>query len=343
MPIHQLETTDAFVVVDLDGAPAAGVVRSAPKILVSGAADLARSRTYAFATLEMKRSGASAGINAEPDDRASAIAAFVAEVAPLVADGKLALDAAKGVDPDALAELTAADDRHPGARAEHRGDALAVHLAGLGPVVAADTVLGGLNGRTVAIEGFGATGPALADAAADRGARVVAVATGAGCWADAGGLDPGELRGRWTEMGAALVGEGAEAAAKIFGVDADVLFCGSKMGAIDHTTAGGLTARVVVPHEPLPYTARALAFMGRAGVVAVPDFVATAAPLLAWWPGEADPAPGAVVETATVAITAAVDETRAHPDGGFLGACHRAEAFLGSWREVLPFGRPLAS
>ena len=30
-------------------------------------------------------------------------------------------------------------------------------------------------------------------------------------------------------------------------------------------------------------------------------------------------------------------------DGLFLGSCYRAESFLGSWRQDLPFGRPLAS
>ncbi len=343
MPIHQLTSTDAFVVFDLDGAEAAGVVRSAPKILVNGAKDLARSRTYAFATVEMRRGGASAGINAAPDDRVRAIAAFVEELTPMVAEGTLALEPAKGVEAPALAALAAADGRHPVAATEHRGDPLATHLAGLGPVLAADEVLGGLEGRTVAIEGFAAAGPAIADAAVDRGARVVAVATGAGSVSDPQGLDPVELRAGWARAGDALVGEDAEAREKIFGTDADVLFAGSRMGAIDHTTAEGLSVRVVVPHDPIPYTARALAVMGRAGITAVPDFVPTAAPLLAWWPPMADPTPDAVVAAVTDAVVAALDETLGHDEGGFLGACYRAEAFLATWRASLPFGRPLAS
>ena len=31
-----------------------------------------------------------------------------------------------------------------------------------------------------------------------------------------------------------------------------------------------------------------------------------------------------------------------HADGPLLGACHRAEAFLRTWQDTLPFGRPLA-
>jgi hypothetical protein len=31
-----------------------------------------------------------------------------------------------------------------------------------------------------------------------------------------------------------------------------------------------------------------------------------------------------------------------HPSGPLLGACEQAEAFLATWCDELPFGRPLA-
>ena len=68
MTIEKLASTDAFIVFDLDGVPGAGIVRAAPKILVDGATLLARSLTYRFASFERQVSGASAGINAAPDD-----------------------------------------------------------------------------------------------------------------------------------------------------------------------------------------------------------------------------------------------------------------------------------
>lgn len=342
MPLHTLSSTDAFVAFDLPDAPAAGIVRAAPKILTGGAQDLARSRTYAFATVGMERGGASAGINAKPEERDGAVAAFVAELTPLVAEGRLSLEAAKGVDPAALAPLDDAADRHPAATATHGGDPLAVHLAGLGPVVAAEKVLGGLEGKRIAIEGFDASGAALADAAAARGATVVAVSTAAGSRADPAGLDPAELRARWAEGPDRLVGDDAEPAWKVFAAAAQVLFTGSKMGAVDHTTAARLEVEAVVPHAPIPYTARALAVMGRRGIAAVPDFVPTAAPLLAWWP-TGDPTPEAIVARAVDAVVGALDESAAHDDGLFLGACHRAESFLRTWQDTVPFGRPLAS
>jgi hypothetical protein len=41
-------------------------------------------------------------------------------------------------------------------------------------------------------------------------------------------------------------------------------------------------------------------------------------------------------------VVAVLDEVLDHADGPLLGACYRAEAFLRTWRDTLPFGRPLA-
>ncbi len=344
---QKLSSTDAFVVIDLDGAPATGVVRAAPKILRGGAEDMARSLTYTFAAHGVQRSGASAGINTTPDGSAEAVAAFVAELLPQVADGSLGIDAAKGVDAAALGELAAADDRNAIAEApvEVTGVGtvpLATHLAGLGPVVAAAKVLGSLDAKRVVIEGFGDTGPIIATAAAERGATVVAISTSKGALVDEDGLDVAALATGWAAKGDAFVGDDAEPAWKVFATPADVLICGSKMGAINHQTAERLKVAAVVPHAPLPYTARALAVMGRADIVAVADFIPTGAPIHAWYPA-GDATVDAVTAAATDAIESALDHALGHEHGPFLGACMAAEEFLGTWQESLPFGRPLAS
>ena len=78
------------------------------------------------------------------------------------------------------------------------------------------------------------------------------------------------------------------------------------------------------------------------------DFVWLAAPLFAAWPGElagleGDAATPEAVEAAALAtIAELVQATGVHPEGAFLGACHHAESFLRTWRDELPFGRPLA-
>jgi hypothetical protein len=120
------------------------------------------------------------------------------------------------------------------------------------------------------------------------------------------------------------------------GVDAaaDVLFVGGKAGVVDHDVAETVKAKVVVPLTPVPVTAKAYAVLSRAGTVYVPDFLTTAAPLLAALdPDSGDPAER-IAERVAKAVAQGVDAWRAAVDD--------AEAFLLTWRESLPFGRPLA-
>ncbi len=295
MPIEKLDTVDAFIVFDLADAPeSVGIVRSARKILPGGASDLARSMTYAFATFEMQRSGASAGINAVDDDRADAVAKFTAEIAPMVASGRFLPEPGTRVPRTALESLAEADSRAA------IGD-VADQATVAGVVAAAATAAGGLDGRTVAIEGSGPICDALAIAVEDRGGSMV------------------EMNGQ-----------------------ADVLFAGSKMGAVNHTTAEQLQVGTLIPYGPIPVTARALAILSRAGTTVVPDFISTAGSLFAWWP-TGDPSPEAIAADAAAQITASLEEIANHPDGLFLAAAYRAESFLSTWQDSLPFGRPLAS
>src|SRR3954447_6896568 len=105
MEFHKLESTDGFIVFDLDGAPATGVVRMAPKVLRDGAELLARSTTYAAASFGLRVGGGSAGLNSKPEGRADALAAFTAEVADLVTSGRWLPGAGNGVGVDDLAGL----------------------------------------------------------------------------------------------------------------------------------------------------------------------------------------------------------------------------------------------
>jgi hypothetical protein len=79
--------------------------------------------------------------------------------------------------------------------------------------------------------------------------------------------------------------------------------------------------------------------LGRAGTAVLPDFLTTAGDALA------ATAP-ALDDDGITAIGARVrsiaDELAGAPEGWFLAAAGRAEAFLRTWQEQLPFGRPLA-
>ena len=336
---RKLSTADAFVVTDLpDDVPAAGIVRSAPKVLVDGATWLARGQTYQFAAFGRRAGGASAAVNARPEDREEAVAAFLAELAPDLASGALLLEPAKGLSAAQGDALRVTDPRPP-VWWEHRHE-----LRGAGVAAAVASVVAG-EGATVAIEGFDDAGPALVAALAERGIVVVAVATASGTVARPEGLAADQIAEAWAAHGAGFVAEmGGDAGspAAVLSVEADALVVGSKVGVVDHDVAVDLRVRAVVPGGALPVTAKALARLRRADVVVLPDFVTTAGALFAW-PAEG-PAPALDVARAAAVndITAALAAVADHPSGPLLGACELAERFLATWTDTVPFGRPIA-
>ena len=342
MRLHKFQDVDAFVALDLSGAEASsGPVRWARKVLQGGAKDLARSQTYTYAALQMRRGGASAGISADGPNRAGAVAAFVAEAEALVADGVYLPDAAKGVGEQDLAPLRGGDPR-TGVRLGDFGAA----CDGLTAAAAADAAVG-LDGRTVVIEGFSGTGAALAQAVAERGGRVVGAASAEGSLASPDGLDPEALAEAWSAHGAKALsalagGADLDKPEALWVQHADIVFAGSKMGVVHHGVAEGLQCRALVPCGRLAFTSKALAVCRRQGIAAVPDFVALAGSTIAAW---SDPAASDEEVSSDAAGTAAtlMAEALASEDGPFLGACYAAESFLSTWQDELPFGRPLAS
>ena len=103
---------------------------------------------------------------------------------------------------------------------------------------------------------------------------------------------------------------------------------------LEHEAVAGLGADVVVPLTPVPITARAHAELTKAGTVHVPDFLSTAAPLLH--------AHGEAIDDPVAAVADKVRSLAGNGPGLWLAAVEEAEAFLRTWRDELPFGRPLA-
>lgn len=344
MALQKLENADAFVVRDLDTeAPAIGIVRSAPKILQGGAKELARSQTYQCAILEMQHQGASCGVNAVPEARDEAMTAFCAELLPAAESGSLMLDAAKGVTAEQLAALSSVDGRSDVRQREVNGISNVAHLTGLGAVACA-SIVRSLDGATVAIENFDDTGLAVARAAAAAGAKITAVSTSAGAAMSDDGFDVDALAAALASDGAAMVSTLSNEEMpfwKILGAKADVLFAGSKMGLIDHKNGENITASVLVPTGPIPYTTKGALTIERQGVTVLPDFITTAGGLLAGFLPDGDDQ--ATVEAAVTAKVQSLTESILGKDASpILEACYLAETFLKTWREQLPFGRPFA-
>jgi hypothetical protein len=114
----------------------------------------------------------------------------------------------------------------------------------------------------------------------------------------------------------------------------DVLFVAGKAGVLDHAAAAAVQARTIVPLTAAPVTARALAVLGKADRVVIPDFLSTAAPLLA----AHDAGGGDPVQRVHAAVTGLAE----HGTGLWLAAAKAAEANLATWTKEKPFGRPLA-
>jgi glutamate dehydrogenase/leucine dehydrogenase len=164
MRTTKLEKTNGFLVIDLDDAPlAVGVTRLAPKVLQDGAELLARSITYSFASYGLKLSGGSAGINAPPDARDEALAAYVEEVTPLVTAGTWRTWAGTGLTDDELAAVSGDD-----------AVSLVDHdLTGRAAVAAARAALGSL--ATVAIAAAVAAGATVVEGGLDAEADALLV------------------------------------------------------------------------------------------------------------------------------------------------------------------------
>ena len=351
MKIHKFNEADGYVAVDLQGTTSdgsaiesVGVIRSARKILQGGGKELARSVTYSFALLGQQRGGASSGLNAEADARPEALAAVLPELKVMAESGLFLARPGKGISADDLASLSAVGSRSDLTVAEVEGSSLADHLEGVGAAAVASATAGGLDGRTVVIEGFGANGPALARQVTEWGAKVVALSTSDGAVLRPGGFDTNALAEGWTTSGAAMIetlGE-VEPAWKATIQKADIVFAGSKMGAISHANADKLATAIIVPTGPIPVTARAYAMLRRADVAVLPDFLSLAGPLMAMWP--ADGAATDTIEAEVIAkLTELTNQVGEHERGHLFGAFVQAETFLAAWRESLPFGRPLAA
>jgi hypothetical protein len=185
----------------------------------------------------------------------------------------------------------------------------------------------GLGADDLAALGWSPPDPALTAEGALAAARVA----GPLDWRTAAVVGSGPVAEAAT---AQLTGAGATLAEPRFDAPCDVLFVAGKSGVLDHATAEGVQASILVPLTPVPVTARALAILRRADRTVVPDFLSTAAPLLAAHDaGGGDPVQR--VRDATIELAEA-------GSGMWLAAAQKAEAHLATWTDEKPFGRPLA-
>jgi glutamate dehydrogenase (NAD(P)+) len=174
----------------------------------------------------------------------------------------------------------------------------------------------GLEGATVAIEGFGKVGAGTARACARAGARVVAISTVHGLVADPAGLDVEqllELRGRFGDRLVENAAREARPREELFGLEVDVLVPGARPDSITRKVAERIRCAVVSPGANIPYAPGAVEVLHGRGVVAIPDFISNSGGVHLYESVEQDDEPEAalakieelVAETVTRALAAA--------------------------------------
>ena len=275
MKTLHLKTVDAYVAFDFECPTSAGGTRLAPDVTERETQLLARAMTYKFAALGVDIGGAKATIRAAPAEREDAIRRYCDEIRPLIEQRTFLTATDLGTVPSDFLSLPGAEEEGL-MHSEYHGMPLDAYITGLGVAVAAETTLGGLAGRTVAVEGLGKVGGATAVEMTRRGARLVAFSTIHGGVQNANGFDVNELLELRALHGDRLVehvGSDVKPAGNLFTVEADVLVPGARIGVVDEARAGALKVRVGAPAANVPYTAGGRRVLRERKIPALADFV----------------------------------------------------------------------
>src|SRR6185312_6564267 len=291
--------------------------------------------TYKFAALGERVGGAKAGVRGDPADRtgkAALMARFCAEVRPLTDAGRFLTGPDMGTAEEDFEPLRRARAAPAAIRAMVAGVPFEDLLTGYGVAVAAETALGGgekdskgLNGHTVAIEGFGKVGGGVAREVGWRVGRVLTL--------------------RRTHGDACVLRYGRPVLAphQLFTeVNADVLVPGTRPGAIDAQTARSLPpgVRVIAPAANAPYTAAGAEVLRQRRIAALPDFVCNAGAVIGYR-SAVDATPDQVLAKVEARIGELIRAALGHPSAPLAGACEQAGGFLRSWWGEPP-GPPFA-
>ncbi len=154
---------------------------------------------------------------------------------------------------------------------------------GFGVAVAAREVAkklwGGIEGRRVAVQGFGNVGFWAAKFLHDMGAVIVAVSDSKGGIYSGKGLDPEEVRAVKARTGSVIYYDGAEKRItneELLELDVNILVPAALEDVITEENAPRVKAKLIVEGANGPTTAEADMILARRGVVVVPDILANA-------------------------------------------------------------------
>lgn len=144
---------------------------------------------------------------------------------------------------------------------------------------AARKLLGGVEGKTVAIQGFGNVGYYTAKYLSEMGARVVAVSDSRGGIYSSKGLDPDEVLSVKRREGSVIHYPGVErkmSPMDVLELDVDILVPAAIEGVITEENAHRIKAKLVAEGANGPTTTEAEKILTERGVVILPDILVNA-------------------------------------------------------------------
>ncbi|MDP6901392.1 MAG: hypothetical protein QGF99_05330 [Acidimicrobiales bacterium] len=341
MEIKQLESVKGFVIYDLPGADTyVGPSRLGAKLAPGNAEMLVRHQTYVFALAEQRKSGATIGLKVDPEDTDAAVNALAGELASEFESQHLLTSPGLRLNRESLGPILRHDKRNPVVRDNRDGVTFEDELLALGAVTCAAFFAKPSGKWDAAIEGFNQTGIGVAREIETQGGTVKRISTNKGCVS--GNFDSATLADAWLEAGADCVEQlgSVEKAWTIWKSDVDAIFVGSKPGAMSGDGAKGVGETPIIATSAAAVSSKALAILRKNNTPVAADFLSNIGPALAWWAPE-ETSQDELRSSTSASVTGLLEETANHTDGSFMAACYKAEAFMESWQEQRPFGRPL--
>ena len=339
--IKQLESVKGFVIYDLPGADTyVGPSRLGAKLAPGNAEMLVRHQTYVFALAEQRKSGATIGLKVDPEDTDAAVNALAGELASEFESQHLLTSPGLRLNRESLGPILRHDKRNPVVRDNRDGVTFEDELLALGAVTCAAFFAKPSGKWDAAIEGFNQTGIGVAREIETQGGTVKRISTNKGCVS--GNFDSATLADAWLEAGADCVEQlgSVEKAWTIWKSDVDAIFVGSKPGAMSGDGAKGVGETPIIATSAAAVSSKALAILRKNNTPVAADFLSNIGPALAWWAPE-ETSQDELRSSTSASVTGLLEETANHTDGSFMAACYKAEAFMESWQEQRPFGRPL--
>ncbi len=267
-----------------------GGVRMAPEVSLPQVADLARTMTLKLGYTHSAIGGVKVGIIGNPEsppgEKQALLTAFGKALMPLLKGNRCLLGSDLGTTPEDISVILAAVGMkvHKGRQRSRGGfyTGLTVLAAAAG---AAQHKGLGLAGSSLAIEGFGDVGSAVARLFSESDVKVVAISTARGAIYNEKGLVVDKLIELYNQVGSRVVEmySGAQRIerSKLLELQVDVLSPCASYHSINPQNAARVAARIICPGANVPTTPEAEQILFRRGIVSVPDFIANCGGVLA--------------------------------------------------------------